>query len=265
MDSCIGIGFNGRAVWDLHLLLITGGIIRIIMKGNGLIPSVINYTDEGNANIGRRNGKMGFSQLKIDDFLNRLASDAPTPGGGSAAAISGAMASGLLCMVANLTIGKEKYRDHWNEAKEVLNESLQLKDKFLALADQDAAAFDGVICALRMQKDTPAQREQRAADLQRALKKAAQSPMEIAEGCARVLALAWRLHDKCNPNALSDIGVAAHMAYAGMEGAIMNVRVNIPMIKDAEYTARLAQQMEIIRKEANKTYRNIIANMAFGE
>jgi formiminotetrahydrofolate cyclodeaminase len=208
---------------------------------------------------------MGFSEMTIDGFLNQLASETPTPGGGSAAALSGAMASGLLCMVANLTIGKERFQKYEQEVKGLLDESSRLKDRFLTLADQDAEAFNGVIKAMKMPKCTSEQRQKRTAEIQDALKSAAQKPLEVAEGCAQALVLAWRLHDKGNPNALSDIGVAAHMAYAGMEGAIMNVQINLAMIKDAEYAEWLTERIGNIRLEGNRIYRNIIANVSFGK
>jgi formiminotetrahydrofolate cyclodeaminase len=206
---------------------------------------------------------MSFKDITLEEFMNRLASDSPTPGGGSAAAMAGAMGSCLVSMVANLTVGREKFKEYEEQVQEILTKSEELRARLLASADRDAEAFNLVIDAMKMPKVTEEEKRIRTEKLQEALKGATARPMEIAELCLEVLKLAWELHDKGNPNASSDIGVGTHMAYAGMEGAIMNVDINLPLLKDGAFAEKMKTRADRLRAEGNRIYRNIAANVKF--
>lgn len=207
--------------------------------------------------------KVSFEDISVKEFMDRLASDEPAPGGGSASAIAGAMGSCLMGMVSNLTIGREKFREYEEHMKTALDNSTRLREELIQAADRDAEAFNRVIAAMKLPKGTEEEKRIRTQMLQEALKGAALKPFDVALLCIEVLKLAWDLHDKGNPNALSDVGVGAHLAYAGMQGAIMNVEINLPMIKDPEFVDELKEKVEKAKTEGNRVYRHIIANVKF--
>lgn len=186
----------------------------------------------------------------IQEFMADLASNLPAPGGGGVAAISGALGAGLVAMVCHLTIGKKGYEQSWEDLKVSLAESDKLRQRLLELVDEDARAFTRVIEAFKMPKENPGEQEKRAAAIQSAYRIAADVPFDIASQCCQVLKLALPLVDQANVNAISDIGVAAYTAYAGVESAIMNVNINLPSIKDEEYVKLRTSQLEKILTEA---------------
>lgn len=201
--------------------------------------------------------------MAVGEFMDRLASDAAAPGGGSAAAMAGTMGACLVSMVANLTVGREKFREHEEQVIGILEKTEKLRANLLTAADEDTRAFNKVMEAMKMPKETNEEREKRKQALQKAFKGAAVQPMRIAEMCLQVLELAWELHDKGNPNALSDIGVGALMANAGLEGAIMNVEINLPYIKDKQFCEEMKAKVEEVKKKGNKIFRNILAYVKF--
>lgn len=201
--------------------------------------------------------------MAVGEFMDRLASDAAAPGGGSAAAMAGTMGACLVSMVANLTVGREKFREHEEQVIGILEKTEKLRANLLTAADEDTRAFNKVMEAMKMPKETNEEREKRKQALQEAFKGAAVQPMRIAEMCLQVLELAWELHDKGNPNALSDIGVGALMANAGLEGAIMNVEINLPYIKDKQFCEEMKAKVEEVKKKGNKIFRNILAYVKF--
>jgi formiminotetrahydrofolate cyclodeaminase len=166
-------------------------------------------------------------------FLDRLASAEPTPGGGSAAAIAGAMAAALLAMVSRLT----KTNQEGATIDAVATEMDKGRATLLDLAAKDAQAFDDVMRAMRMAKDTDEQRRARQHAIQQALIEAAAVPLAVAAHGLEVLKRAVLVARRGNVNAISDVGVAALLAYAAVHGAILNVRINLAGIKDAGYVA----------------------------
>jgi formiminotetrahydrofolate cyclodeaminase len=163
----------------------------------------------------------------LEDFLGELASDSPTPGGGSVAALCGALGSALDSMVANLTIGKKKYADVEAEMKQNLADTESLRVELTQMIEEDAAAFDRVMMALRMPKDTDEQKVARKDSLQQALVDAATIPMAVMEMCVSVIRLSLPVAEKGNANAVSDAGVAALVARAGAHAARLNVLINL--------------------------------------
>lgn len=181
--------------------------------------------------------------LNLRDFHEVLASDAPAPGGGSVAALSGAMGAGLISMVCRLTIGKKGYEHVEEIAKDTMDKSDILGEELLSSVDKDTEAFNGVMAAFKMPKNSDEEKSSRSSAIQNGYKEAVQSPLSIAKACLDVMELAHLMMDKGNNNALSDIGVGADMAFAGLEGAIMNVEINLPSIKDYELVDKIKTQV----------------------
>lgn len=182
----------------------------------------------------------------LDGFLADLASDTPTPGGGSVAALSGALAACLTSMVANLTIGKPKYADAEGAMQDVLARGEALRLELARLMDEDEQAFDRVMAAMKLPKETPGEQARRSEALQSALVDAASVPLEVMGKCVEVIAIARVAAEKGNRNAVSDAGVAALMARAGAHGARLNVLINLPGIRSAEHADFVARTRELV-------------------
>jgi len=185
-----------------------------------------------------------LSSLSINEFLYELSSDTPAPGGGSVAALAGSLSSALSSMVCNLTIGKEKYTDVQDEIKELLKKSEQLRKKLTKLIDEDAEAFNGVMKAFRMPKDTETQKEKRRKMIQEGYKTAAIIPLETARTCEKILDIALVIAKKGNQNSITDVAVSAIMARAGVESAILNVKINQSSIKDEVFVNKIISELE---------------------
>jgi formiminotetrahydrofolate cyclodeaminase len=171
--------------------------------------------------------------LKV--FLDALSGDSPAPGGGSAAAASGAMGAALVSMVCRLTIGKKKYADVQNQVQAILEKSEALRIKLTSLVDEDIQAFEQVMAAYRLPKESEAEQASRRAAVQSALKSATLIPMETARACAEVLGLSDAVADIGNANAVSDAGVASALAAAGLRGAALNVLTNLGSLEDVAF------------------------------
>jgi len=186
----------------------------------------------------------------VQDFLDELASGSPAPGGGSVSALAGSLAASLVAMVARLSGGELENDD----MAQVLREASALKESLGRHVDEDTNAFNRVMQAYRLPKVTGDEKEKRSEVIQRALKGAADHPMLVAQECLRVLQLCREVAASGNPNALSDAGVAAMMAYSGITGAMFNVAINLDGIKDAEYTARAGDERDRVMSEAAALY-----------
>lgn len=175
-----------------------------------------------------------LSGLSLRELLDRLASRDPIPGGGSAAALSGAMAAALVSMVAELTIGRPDAAERDGELREVRDGAQLHRTELLALAEQDADAYDSVVAARRMPRATDVETAARAAAIRDATLAATRAPLRTAERAAEVLELAARIAPIGNRNAASDAGVAAQLASAAVRGAILNVSINLPYLAEDE-------------------------------
>lgn len=190
----------------------------------------------------------------LGQFLDDLASERPTPGGGGAAAISGAMGAALVSMVCNLTIGKPKYAEVEADLKEVLVKSERLRGELTQAITDDVKAFDAVMGAYGLPKgETDEAKAARTAKIQAALKEATDVPLECARLCAEVVKLAEVTADKGNLNVISDAGVAVQSAYAGLMSAALNVRVNAASIKDREFADGRLGELESLLGAAGAT------------
>lgn len=173
--------------------------------------------------------------LKVTEFINELASSSPAPGGGSVAALSGALAAGLIGMVCRLTVGKKGFESHEDLILAVMARTDILGKELQELVDLDTQAFNQVMAAFKMPKITDLEKSERSAAIQTAFHQAVNVPLRTVRSCAQLLELAKEISGKANPNCLSDLGVAVHSSYAGLCGAMMNVNINLPSIKDTGF------------------------------
>lgn len=177
---------------------------------------------------------MELTNLTINDFTALLGSDAPAPGGGSAAALCGALGAALCSMVANLTLGRMKYAEYQELAEDAAAKAEALRKDLMAALDEDASSYDGFMAALALPKTTDEEKKTRAQALQAALKASTESPLHTMELSAEVLKLTRSLVGRSNTNAVSDLAVSALTLKAAMQGAWLNVLINIGSLKDAD-------------------------------
>jgi len=180
-------------------------------------------------------------------FLDDLASSSPAPGGGSVAALAGALGSALTAMVCNLTIGKKKYAAVEEEMKKILHQAEEMRVLFTALIDKDTEAFNKVMEAFGLPKDTEPQKALRSAAIREATKEATNVPLEVMKHCIDALALAQQVAASGNVNSISDAGVSAYMLHAAVEGAALNVRINLNNLNDSEFVGWKTDEMESLR------------------
>jgi methenyltetrahydrofolate cyclohydrolase len=176
-----------------------------------------------------------LSKRTLKSFLDDLASSSPAPGGGSVAAFSGALGSALTSMVCNLTLGKKKYADVEADVRKILTQSEELRNTFTALVDKDTLAFNKVMEAYSLPKDTDPQKALRGAAIREATKEATLVPLEVMKHCIDALALAQEVASRGNANSISDAGVSALMLHAACEGAALNVRINLNALADSDF------------------------------
>jgi len=190
-----------------------------------------------------------LKDMTLDSFSGKLAANTAAPGGGSAAALSGALGAALVSMVCGLTIGKKGYEEHEDDLKSVLSQSEELRVKLGNAVDVDASAYGMVMDAFSLPKQTEEEKEARKNAIQKAFREACESPRKTSLWCLEVLRLCAFISGKVNVNAVSDLGVGATQALAGLEGAAMNVLINLPSIKDEDYTDEVREEVEGIQDE----------------
>ena len=173
-----------------------------------------------------------FTDMSMKAFLDELSSSAPAPGGGSVAALAGALGAALISMVGNLTVGKKKYAGVEDEINKLLQESERLRGELHDLLEADIKAFTELSLAMKMPRDTNEEKAARTKEMDRTFKAATDVPMRVAEACVSVMELCRPVAEKGNLNAVSDVGVAILMAEAGLRSAALNVLINLGWIKD---------------------------------
>jgi formiminotetrahydrofolate cyclodeaminase len=187
-----------------------------------------------------------LNDLPMNVLLERLGSSDPVPGGGSASALTAAMGAALVAMVAELTIGRPDYAEHEATIRKLRFDALERRAELLSLAQEDADAYDAVVRARHLPKESEAEREARRDALGKAMVAAARAPLRAAVVAGEVLDLAERIAPIGNRNAVSDAGVAALLAAAGLRGALLNVRINLPYLA-ADDPLSLSAPAEIAR------------------
>lgn len=186
----------------------------------------------------------GFGDLTLDAFTRLLASAEPVPGGGSACAIAASLAASLVAMVARLSADRPRYAEHAPTHARALKEADALRERLLALADADAAAYAAFGAARRLPRETPADQLARDAAVRAAARHAADVPMDIVRACGGILDAADALVGRSNVNASSDLDVAALLAEAAARGAAANVIINLPSVGDAQRSAEMGTEVE---------------------
>jgi glutamate formiminotransferase/formiminotetrahydrofolate cyclodeaminase len=186
---------------------------------------------------------MAFENMKLREFLDELASNSPAPGGGSVAALGASMGAALVSMVASLTVGKEKYRDNWGVMEAIRVKSEDLRARFVKLMNDDTESFNVYMAAMKLPKDTDEQKEARKSAMQKAAQAATLVPLLTLEACVDMAGLAFETTLKGNPNALSDAGSAALLAFAAGLAAAYNVRINLPNVKDETFVKDVRERM----------------------
>ena len=190
----------------------------------------------------------------IREFLDELASSAPTPGGGSAAALVGAVGAALLAMVGNLTVGKKGYEAVDRSMRDLVAESNRLRGELARLADEDVRVFGEVMAAYRMPRADDAERAARRAAIQSALLDATEAPLELARVCCQVIHLAATAAEEGNTNVVSDAGVGVVAAHAALRAAALNVWINAGSIDDREFADRAVAELEhLLESGAERT------------
>ncbi|HEY9900621.1 MAG TPA: cyclodeaminase/cyclohydrolase family protein [Pantanalinema sp.] len=194
-------------------------------------------------------------ELPVNDFLRRLAGSDPTPGGGSASALSGAVAASLVSMVGGLTTGRAGFEEVAETIEIMVEQGHQIAGVLGAAVDRDAAAYDQVTAAFKLPKATDAEKTARSQAIQAAMTHAADVPFEVAEECLAAAELAMIALEKGNPNATSDAAVALLHALTGLEGAVLNVAINLDSIKDAAYVSEKTSEIKrlVTRSEELRT------------
>ena len=193
-----------------------------------------------------------LKDLTIEEFAKVTASDAPAPGGGSVAAAAGSLAAALAEMVANLTIGKEKYAEAENEMRELAGKGQAVREKLIADIQRDSSSFNLYMAALRMPKDTEEEKAARREAMQRGLKEAAMVPLSVAETAAEIFPLAEAAVARGNANAVTDGLVSAMMARTAVLSALLNVKINLNSIKDEAFRADMEKQVKRLEKTASE-------------
>ena len=185
-----------------------------------------------------------LAELTIKEFLEKIASNSPAPGGGSVAALSAALAASLTEMVAKLTIGKKGYEAVEDEMKAVARDAVKLKHKLVQAIDKDSDAYKDVITAIKLPGSTGAEKRNREKAIQNGLKQATLIPMAIAEDAARVMELAGRAIAKGNKNTIPDGAVGVMMAKTAILSALYNAKINLSSIKDNTFIEKISRQIK---------------------
>jgi len=206
-----------------------------------------------------------LASYPVDEFTKVLASDAPAPGGGSTAALQGALGAALLRMVAALTEGKEKYKEHDGLVVEILSEAEELRAAFIDVMDRDTEAFNTVSAVLALPKSTDEEKAARRDAMQSALKACTLTPFEMMQLGEKTLEHAQKALGKMNTNALSDFGVCVLSLKAAIQGAWLNILININGINDKDFTLKYKSEGEAILKRslpvADRIYESVLEGL----
>lgn len=202
-----------------------------------------------------------LAKLTLVDFLEETASNSPVPGGGSIAAVSAAFSAALTQMVANLTVGKKGYEDVQEEAESVAKEAARMKSLFVEYIDKDSDAFNEVMNAFKLPKDTDENIEQRKKAIQDATKLAALVPLDVAREAYKIMELAQVAVEKGNKNAVTDAAVATMMARTAVLSALYNVKINLGSIKDSEFVEKVAKEVDELEKNVKLREEEILSKV----
>ena len=197
-------------------------------------------------------------RMSCKAFAEETSSESPAPGGGSISAYMGALGAALACMVANLSAGKRGWESRWKEFSDWAEESQQLMKELLALVDEDTAAFNRLMGAMRMPKSSPEQIEERDAAIEAATLYAGEVPLRTMKTAVKAFPLLRRMAEEGNPNSVSDAGVGALAARSAVLGAQLNVKINASGLKNRDDASRLLAEAEAVAADAIKAEEDIL-------
>jgi formiminotetrahydrofolate cyclodeaminase len=206
--------------------------------------------------------EQSLTELSVAEFMDRLAGSEPTPGGGAAAALAGALGAGLASMVCHFTAGKPEFAEVAAEVAGILDEAEAARAALEFGVDSDAAAFGVVAKAYTLPRGTDAERRARTAAIRAASLGAARAPLEVARLAARVLDLCERLAEIGNPKVLSDVVVAAFLARAALHGAAANVKVNLPLIQGDAFGDEARAELDRLLQGRDAQVRTVVAKVS---
>lgn len=192
----------------------------------------------------KKRKSVSFADLTVGQFVERLSSAEPVPGGGAASALAAALGAALVSMVAGLSAGRPKYSAYEATLARADATGRELAAELLALSDRDADAYAGYAAALKLPRDTDQQIETRRAAIRAAARVASDAPWDCVRACQRLAEVAEAIAGRSNVNASSDVLVAALLAEAGARGAAENVRINLPSTGDAAYSEAMDCQVD---------------------
>lgn len=201
--------------------------------------------------------KKSLVKMDVREFCNETLSDSPAPGGGSVAALMGALGASLGGMVANLSAGKRGWDDKLEYFSSWAVKAQQLKDELLSLVDEDTAAFNKVIDAFALPKASAEEKTARSAAIEAATKYAAEIPLKVMETASKSYALLAEMAKKGNPASISDVGVGALATRACIEGAALNVRINLGELNNKKFTSALSEKVQKIGAGSEAQFKNI--------
>jgi glutamate formiminotransferase/formiminotetrahydrofolate cyclodeaminase len=204
-------------------------------------------------------GKKSLVKMDLRAFCNETLSDSPAPGGGSVAALMGALGVSLGGMVANLSAGKRGWEDKLTYFSDSAVKAQQLKDELLFLVDEDTAAFNKVMAAFGLPKDSAEEKATRSAAIKAANKYAAEIPLRVMETASRAYPLLGEMAEKGNPASISDVGVGSLAVRACIEGAAMNVRINLSGLKDDALSSSLREKVQRIMAASEAEFKRVHA------
>ena len=195
----------------------------------------------------------------VTEYLEKTASGEPVPGGGSIAALNAAAAASLTEMVANLTIGKKEYASVEAEMRDIARTASKLREKLIGDIDNDPQAYQQVLAAFQLPKNTETEKHRRSNAIQDGFKNAALVPMSVAEDGFKIMDLAKKVIEKGNKNAATDGAVAAMAARTAVMAALYNVKINLTAIKDEAFVEELAQKVKTLEKQVKDQENAIFA------
>jgi glutamate formiminotransferase/formiminotetrahydrofolate cyclodeaminase len=201
--------------------------------------------------------KTSLAKMNLREFCNETLSDSPAPGGGSVAALMGALGASLGGMVANLSAGKRGWDDKLEYFSDWAVKAQQLKDELLSLVDEDTAAFNKVMDAFALPKESAEEKAARSKAIEEATKYAAEIPLKVMETASKSYELLSEMADKGNPASVSDVGVGALATRACIEGAALNVRINLGQLKDEKFKTALADKLQAISETSDTQFKKV--------
>jgi len=202
-----------------------------------------------------------LADMNVKEFLEKTASNSPVPGGGSVAALSAGLAAALTEMVANLTIGKKGYEEAEEDMKEVAKKGMSLRLQFVKDIDKDSDAFNEVMAAFKLSKETDEEKEARKNAIQEGSKSATLVPLQVAEDAFSMMEIIEKVVEKGNKNAVTDGAVAAMMARTAVLSALYNVKINLGSIKDTTFVEDVSKKVNELESQINEIEKKILSKV----